>query len=249
LACLENRRHVLCEKPLALNAGQAEEMVDAARRKGLFLMEAMWMLTLPAMQKLSRILRLSVIGEVRLVRSVYSFKAEPQRSTRLFSLEQGGGALMDIGVYGVAFAQRILGQIPAEATGLPSVGETGVDERSIVNLRYDNGSLANILSSIRDDWRMEAVIEGTEGVIRVPGKISRISEFEVTPIHGRKQRYRYDMQGNGYGYEAVEVDRCLRQGRLQSELVPLEESVAVLRTMDRVREKWDLLRGLFRNTH
>jgi hypothetical protein len=87
---------------------------------------------------------------------------------------------------------------------------------------------------------MEAVIEGSEGFVRVPGKISRINEFELIPIHGRTRSYRLEMLGNGYAHEAIEVGRCLREGRLESELVPLEESVAVLRTMDRIREAWNL---------
>ncbi|UCF96243.1 MAG: Gfo/Idh/MocA family oxidoreductase [Spirochaetaceae bacterium] len=240
LACLDHGRHVLCEKPMALNARQATEMIGAARRKKLFLMEAMWMLTLPAMQKLREMVRLGYIGEIRLVRTVYSFSAEPGLHKRLFSLDCGGGALMDIGVYGIAFAQRIFGQIPVEIAGLADMGESGVDERSIVNLRYDNGALANILSSIRDDWNMEGVIQGSEGFIRVPGKISRIKEFVLTPVRGQVQRFRFDTLGNGYSHEAVEVGRCLREGKLESEVVPLEESITVLQTMDRIRELWNL---------
>jgi dihydrodiol dehydrogenase / D-xylose 1-dehydrogenase (NADP) len=240
LACLDHGRHVLCEKPLALNARQAAEMIGTARREKLFLMEAMWMLTLPAMQKLSETVRLGHIGEIRLVRTVYSFSAEPGLHKRLFSLDCGGGALMDIGVYGIAFAQQIFGQAPVEIAGLADMGESGVDERSIVNLRFHNGALANILSSIRDDWNMEGVIQGSEGFIRVPGKISRIKEFVLTPVHGQVQRFRFDTLGNGYSYEAVEVGRCLREGKLESKMVPLEESVAVLRTMDRIRERWNL---------
>lgn len=240
LMCLDNGKHVLCEKPLALNALQAREMIDSARQKGRFLMEAMWMLTLPAMRKLSEIVKHGRIGEINLVRTAYSFKAEPKLQQRLFSLECGGGALMDIGVYGVAFAQHILGQQPSEIAGLAHIGETGVDEKSIVNLRYDSGALASILSSIRDDWKMEGVIEGSEGSIQVPGKISRLNEFVLTRSDGQVKHFRFESLGNGYSYEALEVGRCLQEGRLESELVPLEESLAVLRTMDQLRAHWNL---------
>ena len=147
---------------------------------------------------------------------------------------------MDIGVYGIAFAQRFLGREPAEIVGLAHMGETGVDERSVVNLRYDNGALASIVSSIRDDWTTEGVIEGNEGAIQVPGKISRMNEFTVTRSDGQVRHFRFDTLGNGYSYEALEVGRCLREGRLESEMVPLEESVAVLRTMDQIRAQWKL---------
>jgi predicted dehydrogenase len=240
LMCLNRGKHVLCEKPLALNARQAREMIDSARQKGLFLMEAMWMLTLPAMRKLGEIVGQGRIGEVNSVRTSYSFTAKPSVQQRLFSLECGGGALMDIGVYGIAFSQRILGQEPSEIAGLAHIGETGVDERSIVNLRYDSGALANILSSIRDDWKMEGVIEGSKGSIQVPGKISRMDEFMVTRSSGQVKHFRFEGLGNGYSFEALEVERCLREGLLESELVPLEESVAVLRTMDQIRAQWNL---------
>ena len=147
---------------------------------------------------------------------------------------------MDIGVYGVAFAQHILGHRPSEIAGLIHIGQTGVDERSIVNLRYDSGALASILSSIRDDWKMEGVIEGSEGSILVPGKISRLNEFVLTRSDGQVKHFRFGNLGNGYSYEALEVGRCLQEGRLESELVPLEESVAVLRTMDQLRARWNL---------
>ena len=240
IACLNHDKHVLCEKPLALNCRQAEEMIECARRKGLFLMEAMWMLTLPAMRKLGEIVTLGRIGNLHLVRTVYGFKADPGIQGRLFSRESGGGALMDIGVYGIAFAQRILGRLPAEIVGLADIGESGVDERSVVNLRYDYGALASILSSISDDWYMEGVIEGSNGSIRVPGKISRIDEFVLETGRGQQRHYQFKTLGNGYSYEVMEVGRCLREGRIESKMVSLEESLAVLRTMDRIRDRWKL---------
>ena len=147
---------------------------------------------------------------------------------------------MDIGVYGIAFAQRFLGREPAEIVGLAHMGETGVDERSVVNLRYDNGALASIVSSIRDDWIMEGVMEGNEGAIQVPGKISRMNEFTVTRSDGQVRHFRFDTLGNGYSYEALEVGRCLREGKLESDVMPLDESYAIMKTMDRIREQWDL---------
>lgn len=238
LMCLENDKHVLCEKPLALNTHQAEEMIRLAQRKRLFLMEAMWMLTLPAMTKLQELVKGGSIGEITLIRSSYAFQAGIQG--RLFSLDCGGGALMDIGVYGIAFAQRLLGREPSEIQGLAHIGESGVDERSVVNLRFNNGALASIFSSIRDDWKMEAVIEGTRGSIRVPGKISAMTEFLFRQNGDEEQHFRFRNLGNGYSYEALEAARCIQEGRLTSRLVPLDETVAVLRTMDQVREQWDL---------
>jgi predicted dehydrogenase len=240
LMCLENKRHVLCEKPLALNARQAQRMIETARSKGLFLMEGMWMHTFPGARALTKTLDEDSIGEIRLVRITYGFAADKKKEHRVFEPECGGGSLMDLGVYGVALAQRILGGEPTEITATAHIGKSGVDEQCSLTMRYDSGALANILCSIAGDWLMGAVIEGTKGRILIPGKISRLDGFTVVDRVGIEERVHYDRLGNGYSFEAAEVVGCLRDGRLESEQVPLEESLAVLRTLDRVRKLWKL---------
>ncbi len=240
LTCLEHGKHVLCEKPLALNAGQAQQMIESARQKGLFLMEGMWMHTFPGAKALAEVLREGQIGEVKLVRICYAFIADRSKERRVFEPECGGGALMDLGVYGVALAQRILGPNPAGITGVAHIGETGVDERCSVTLSYDTGAIVSILCSISDNWMMGGLIEGTKGRILIPGKISRLDGFTVVESNGREKRIHYDRLGNGYSFEAAEVVECLRDGRLASEEVPLQESLAVLHTLDKVRALWNL---------
>lgn len=198
------------------------------------------MFTFPAAKALIKVFREGQIGEVKLVRIAYAFTADMAKERRIFEPECGGGALMDLGVYGVALAQRILGSQPSGITGVAHIGETGVDERCSVTLSYDTGALVNILCSISDDRITGGVIEGTKGRILMPGKISRLDEFTVFESSGREKRVHFDRLGNGYSYEAAEVVECLQNGRIESKQVPLQESLSVLHTLDRVRTLWNL---------
>ena len=238
LLCLDAGKAVLCEKPFAVNADQADEMAAAARRRGLFLMEAMWTRFLPAMAALRRLLDERAVGEVRMIAADFGFRAGLDPTGRLFDPALGGGGLLDVGVYPVSLASMVFGGPPSRVAGLADLGRTGVDEQNGMVLGYDGGRLALLCSAIRTRTAHELHVYGTDGRIRVPDWWH--ADHLLVHRGGGEERIDAPIEGNGYHYQAAEVMSCLADGRTESDRMPLDETVGVMRTLDRIREQWGL---------
>ena len=234
LLCLEAGRAVLCEKPFAINEAQAREMVASARTKKRFLMEAMWVRFLPYIVHLRQLLAEGAIGEVRMVAADFGFRAGVNPEGRLFNPALGGGALLDVGIYPVSLASMVFGDEPTDVVALSELGATGVDEQTACVLKYPGGRLASLTTAVRTTTAMEATILGTEGYIRLHKPWWRGSRLTVCKGDD-EETIDLPPDGNGYNYEAEEVGRCLRAGKTESAIVPLEETLAVMRTLDRIR--------------
>lgn len=238
LLALDAGKAVLCEKPLAMNLREAEEMMTRAKERGCFLMEAMWTYFLPAIVELQRVLEEGVIGPVQMVRADFSFWADRAEDSRLFDRSMGGGSLLDVGIYPIALAGLLLGEEPEEVLATADIGETGVDEQAGMLFRYPGGPLAVLSSGIYTEGSCDAVISGTKGHITVP-EFFRAAKFTVT-CGDETTEHDCGRDGFGYGYEALEVGRCLRAGRLESERMSHSTSRAFLRLMDGIRAQWGL---------
>ncbi|HEX2915572.1 MAG TPA: Gfo/Idh/MocA family oxidoreductase [Chloroflexia bacterium] len=166
ILCLENGKAVLCEKPFTINAREAREIVDLARQKGLFCMEAMWMRFIPLVQKVKAMVDSGAIGEVRMLSADFGVPTHFDPHNRFFDPGQGGGALLDRGVYAVSLAYLLLGA-PGEIVSEATIGTTGVDEQAAILLRYPKGQLATLTASLRTYSSNEAVIMGSKGKIRL----------------------------------------------------------------------------------
>jgi len=241
ISCLNGGKAVLCEKPFCINASEAVEMVERAREKGLFLMEAMWTLCFPAMTKVREIINSGAIGEVRQVHSNFSFRCEWEPDGLLLNPNLGGGSLLDVGVYNIALVHMVYQREPTRISGMAHLGETGVDEQSSVTLGYDNGALAIVTSAIRTETSQEAAIYGTDGYIKIPHAFWKPERIIVKTSQDEERKFKFEKVGIGYSYEAAEVMECLRKGCLESRNLPLETSVAIMRTMDTIREQWGLV--------
>jgi predicted dehydrogenase len=240
LLCLRQGKHVLCEKPMALNARQAEEMFEAARLHNCFLMEAMWTRFLPAWQEVSQWLAQGLVGEVRLLQADFCFRSgtfDPQ--SRNFNLELGGGALLDIGIYPIALAYQVFGEDPVEVKSTASLGPTGVDEQSSYLFRYANGAQAVLSSSFQTHGPKEAIINGTQAAIRVP-LFWRASEAQLLHHMAEPEVHTFPLEASGLQYQAVSVMADLRAGRTANETMPPTETLRIMRMMDRLREDWGL---------
>jgi predicted dehydrogenase len=238
LMCLGAGKHVLCEKPFALNVGQAAEMIAAARQRGLFVMEALWTLYLPHLAKVRELLGAGALGEVRMLQADFGFRTPFDPTGRLFDPDLGGGALLDVGIYPLALGQMLFG--PAvEVQGFASLGASGVDEEAAVVLRYGRGQLALVATATRLDTPNEAFILGTEGRIRIHPEWWRPGDLTLQRGE-RVETIAVDTTLPGHNYQALEVNRCLRQGLRASALASPDFTLDLMTTLDRVRSHWGL---------
>ena len=235
---LEAGHAVLCEKPLALNATQAEQLIDTARRHDQFLMEAMWTRFLPVMDDVHRLVHEErALGDVRLLRADIGVTQPFDPDHRLFDPALGGGALLDLGVYPVAFAFDLFGA-PDAVTSSAVLAESGVDEQCAAVFRYDDGPQAVWQASLRADAGRTCVLAGPEGRLRGTRAWWKGAPFELTRSDGSTASWARPYEGNGYQFEAAHVMTCLREGRMESPVMPLGESHALLQTMDALRGEW-----------
>jgi dihydrodiol dehydrogenase / D-xylose 1-dehydrogenase (NADP) len=237
--CLNAGKAVLCEKPFTVNAAEAERVVELAREKGLVLMEGMWTRFFPLMEKVRRLVSEGTIGEVRMLNVDFGFRADVDPASRLFDPKLGGGALLDVGVYCVSLASMVLGR-PSGSVGLSHLGETGVDEQASVVLEHEGGRLANLSIGIRTATPQEATIMGTDGYVRVHSPWWRPTSMTISSPGEEGETADAPISGNGFNYEAAEVMRCLEAGQTESDIMPLDETLSVMRTMDGIRAAWGL---------
>ncbi|WP_172632985.1 Gfo/Idh/MocA family protein [Streptomyces sp. 6-11-2] len=237
--CLEAGRNVLCEKPFTLNLRQARELVALAREHDRFLMEAMWMYCNPLVRRLKALVEDGAIGEVRTVQADFGLAGPFPPSHRLRDPHLGGGALLDLGVYPVSFAQLLLGE-PSDVTARAVLSAEGVDLQTGALLSWDGGALAQLHCSITGSTATCASVTGSKGRIDVPSGFFHPERF-VLRRHGREPEEFTADPADGprtsLRHEALEVMRALRAGETESPLVPLEGTLAVMRTLDAVRER------------
>jgi len=239
LLALAAGKAVLCEKPFAINAREAEQVIAFARAKRLFLMEAMWTRCFPLMAKLRELLESKIIGEVRMLTADFGFRAELQEEERLFNPAFGGGALLDVGVYPVSLASMIFGT-PTQIVSLAHLGKTGVDEEAAMVLSHANGQLAVLSTAIRTDTPQEAIIMGTKGRIRIHSLWWHPTAMTLTREGVSDETMEFPHAGNGYQFEAAEVMSCLRAGELESRVMQLDETLSIMKTLDATRAQWGL---------
>ncbi len=236
--CLAAGKAVLCEKPFAMNAAEARRMAADARSRGLFLMEAMWTRFLPATVKIREWVRNGAIGELRMVAADFGFRAAWNPNGRLLNRELGGGALLDVGCYAVSYASMLMQSAPEEIAGFAHIGETGVDEQAGMVLRYSGGRIATLSCAIRTAMRHEARILGAGG--RISAEPFWRAQEAVLTVDDEDQRVSLPFRGNGYCHQAAEAMRCLREGETESPIMPLDESIVIMETLDRIRAQWGL---------
>jgi len=239
LLCLEAGKAVICEKPFAINAAQAERMIQTARRNRIFLMEAMWTRFLPALVKVRELIANGAIGEPRMVNADFGFRTNFNPTGRLFDPNLGGGALLDVGIYPLSLASMIFGRA-TRVCSMATLGETGVDEQSAYILGYDGGQLAVLSSAVRTNTPQTASIIGTQGYIRIHSPWWCGTTFTLSVQGKSDDVFQYPLEGNGYNYQAAEVMRCLREGKLESDVMPWDETHSIVATMDTIRAQWGL---------
>lgn len=237
--CLSAGRNVLCEKAFTLNAREAEELVGLAKDSGRFLMEAMWMYCNPLIRRLKALVDDGAIGEVRTVQADFGLAGPFPPAHRLRDPAQGGGALLDLGVYPVSFAHLLLGE-PSDVVARAVLSEEGVDLQTGALLSYDGGALASLHCSLTGGTATIASVTGSLGRIDIPNGFFHPDRFVLHRDGRDPEEFAADPADgprNSLKHEAREVMRALRAGETESPLVPLEGTLAVMRTLDAVRDR------------
>jgi predicted dehydrogenase len=232
---LEAGKPTLVEKAFTMDAAQARDLVALARDRDVFLMEAMWTRFLPHVVEMRRLLAEGALGELVTVAADHGQWFAPDPANRLFAPELGGGALLDLGVYVVSFASMVLGP-PDRIVALVDAAFTGVDGQTSILLGHPGGAQAVLTCTSAAKTATRATIVGTEARIESDDRFYGPGGFTLVPRDGRGDRVRFDppSRGRGLWYEAAEVARCVDAGLTESPVMPLDETVSIMETMDAV---------------
>ena len=240
LLSLNAGKPVLCEKPFAVNAAEAREMVACAREKNLFLMDAFWTRFFPAMAKVRELLAAGAIGDVMLLQADFGYRTPGVNpDSRTFSPDLAGGALLDVGSYPVQLASMVFGKQPSEIVSQVTIGSTDVDELSVTVFKYSDYEMASIATAIRLNTPHEARIMGSDGYIAIPS-FWHPAEISVHRGGQELETHRFGFPGEGFQYEIEAVGEYIRTGVTESPVYPLDETIAIMETLDRIREIWGL---------
>ncbi len=225
---------VVCEKPFALNTADAESVIALSREKNVFLMEALWTEFLPSLKAFLNEVKKGSIGEPLLLQADFGFRAPFNAESRLFSPEQGGGSVYDIGIYPLYLSQQLFGK-PEKVNAISVKAPTGVDMTTLVQMSFPHGRLASLASSFAADLNTEAHLFGTEGklvlhrMFHMPTRLTLHRDGEVSEIPIPKET------GNGYQYEAIAVMEALRRGLTECPDWNLSQTLQLTALIEKVR--------------
>ena len=245
LMCLEHGIAVLCEKPFALNKKQVQLMIEKAREKNVFLMEAMWSCFVPGLQKALSIVESGELGAPILVKADFGGFFPFDADKRIYNKSLGGGALLDIGIYPVVLAQLIFGKYKKIKISAAMNALTGVDDTCAMHLEYDNGGMAVLNASVKAKMQTEAWIFCEKGYVHLPPRFHHPKKFEIGLYNGKNpetiRSYKTDYKSWGYQYQIKEVNHCLQQGKIQSDIVSHAFSLELIETLDAARKEMGLV--------
>lgn len=231
---LKNKKHVLCEKPLCVNEEQAKKLKECAKENNVFLMEAMWTRFLPAIKEAVKMVQDGVIGDVLSLQADFCYRSQNPELSKVYKNEMAGGGILDVGVYGLHFASLFLGDKVKSIEPCSKV-ENGVDLHTVVNIKYENGSIATVSSAININKPASAYIYGTKGYIYFPCFFA--AQDFYTDINGQREHIVKNSLGDGFEEEIIEACTCIEQGKTQSDILPINETIRIIKQMDYIRQK------------
>ncbi|MBR6569416.1 MAG: Gfo/Idh/MocA family oxidoreductase [Clostridia bacterium] len=232
---MRHGKHVICEKPFAINPAEVRQMIACAREQDVFLMEAMWTRFQPCVQTLLKMIREGVIGEVRHVFSHFSWHADnPDPASRLFDPALAGGALLDLGVYPLMFSMQLLGSDPANIQSFCRKAATGVDMHTSVQLQYPGGAVAQFFCGMDACSDNTMQIFGTKGHITMPS-FWNPQQFTLCVDGQPAQTVTFSFPNEPYHYEFDHAAACILQGRRESPVMPLAESLRASEICTQIR--------------
>jgi predicted dehydrogenase len=239
MLCLENGKHVLCEKAFTINASEAVEVIEKANARNLFLMEAMWTKFLPHYQSVKAFIDSGKLGKLQHIQASFGFKVDKPLDQRLWNPNLGGGSLLDIGVYNVMMVQSLLG-IPDEICASSRLSQTGVDASCTAQFHYRSGATAHLYSTFTGYTPIEVFIQGSEGRLHLSSRYYAPSShvYYYSGMDDTRQEWSiHKEEGWGYQFQVRHVIDCVQKGLLQSPVMSWQDTLKQMETMDRIRAK------------
>lgn len=229
---LQVGKHVLCEKPLGVSANEVEEMISEAKHQNKFLMEAMWTRFLPLYRKFIGVINSGTLGEIHFVRADFGFHSEWGEERRLYNPDLAGGSILDVGVYPISLINDIFKELPQEISAYARVSHTGVDEHCGAMFRYDKGRIAQMYSSFLTRTIHDAVICGTNGIIRIKD-FWHCNEMELD-LNNKIETITLPYESTGFIHEIREVIDCIKAGKIESEIMSHQHSLDNAQIADKI---------------
>lgn len=236
IMCLKANKAVLCEKAFAMNSRQVDIMIEEAKKRKLFLMEALWTRFIPATEKLMELINTNIIGEIEKVQADFGFEADPNPEKRVFNKKLGGGSLLDVGLYPVYLSLLLLGA-PEKIKAKAQMTNQNVDGSCSMEFHYQNQIKAILESSIEKSTPTEAFIQGSKGTIKLHAPFHHTQKLTIALNKQTQEDIEIKYTGNGYYHEILEVVDCLRKGKTESKKMPHSTSRQIIATLDAIREK------------
>ena len=236
IKALQNKKHVLCEKPIALNYTDAFQMIEASKKNNQFFMEAFWTRFNPSFREAFSKIKKGEIGEVKYINADFAFTAEELggEGNRKTDISLGGGALLDIGVYPLFLCYVVLG-IPVEILAKANFHQTGADLQTSMILQYDNAQ-AILHSSFVSTSNIKATINGTKGRINLNTLWHQTQSYTLT-VDEQDEEILLPTKGKGFTYEIEECHHCIKENKIESELWSHQNSLELIKIVDEVRSK------------
>lgn len=239
MMCLEYGKNVICEKAFTVNADMAKKVYAKAKKKGLYLAEAIWTRYMPSRKMIQDIIDSGVIGKLNVVTGNLSYKIDWKE--RLVDPALAGGALLDVGIYGLNFALMHFGNEIERVESSVQMTYSGVDGMESITLFYKDGRMAVLNHSMYARSDRKGIFHGDKGYVVVeninnPNAINVYNDNDALLAH-----YDVPEQINGYEYEFMEAVRCIEAGKTESESMPAAESIFVMELMDTLRKQWGLV--------
>lgn len=235
MRAMNHGKAVLCEKPIAMNAKQAQQMFDCAKKNKVFLMEALWTRFIPSYQKAKTLIEEGAIGEVKYIYADFGFKGTFDPQSRLYNKKLGGGSILDVGIYPVFLTTNLLGK-PNKIQATAKLSEQGIDLTCGMMLQYDN-AIALLSSSVEVNQNVMASIHGTEGTLRLNNRFHEPTSISILKKYEEIERFEFEESGNGMQYQAIEVQKMLEAGKTQSDKMSWSDSLLLHEVMDEVRQQ------------
>ncbi len=235
MMCLQAGKAVLCEKPMGVNSEQVKTMINEAKSRKLFLMEAIWTRFIPATEKVLELIENQSIGNINFVRADFGFKADENPEGRVFNKKLGGGSLLDIGIYPIYLSLLMLG-VPKTIHAMARMTETQVDSFCAMLFDYANGGKAILDSTVETSTPIEGTIYGTKGTIKMHSPFHHSKKITLSRFEAPDEVFEIDYTGKGYYHEIEEVTNCLNAGMTESTKLPHGLSLNLIRIMDQVKQ-------------